>query len=313
MTFDYNNTYKTFAQLMADIEDDLSSYTDAGHIEPDKYIRIVEKCSSFLSVKINPSKVATLDVVKITSNKKNVKGRAKLPANFKLWEAGFICHSFVERQFPEEFIKTTTTTTTSENECGSLCPTCNECSDTCIHITIEVTKETFLEVHHQIPLKLVTPHYACDDCNEPDFHNYQETSIEREGDDLYLNFAFDEGKIFIKYTAKMVSPNEILIYDHPLVLEYYEYAVKERILEDLWLNGKEQVYNKFQVTAAKHIEARKEAKRFVNTPDFAELREYYLDNRRRKYDKYFAPLLKKYAPHYRYNSYFKDLTNGRRK
>lgn len=279
----YNNKYITFDEFMANIEDDLSSFADIGHIESDKYIRTVEKCSSFLSVKINPTKTKTINVINY---------KVKLPSDFKLWINGFICHKYVERVTPLSTagFRMHTSTSGCTDSCTT-CEVCSSCTNTCTHtITLE-DETTYYDIYEQVPLVLTQQKYNCEDCQDTKFDNYYEVAIIKEKDDLYLLTGVKEAKIVVTYVSTMISKEDIMIYDHPLVRDYYEYAVKEKILEDIWLNGKDAVLQRYQLVTEKHRQSKIEAKRFVNTPDFNELKAYHRNHRIKMYNRYFAPIL----------------------
>jgi len=284
----YTKKYKTYDQFMAKIEDDLSTYADQGFIESDKYIDVVEECNAFLSVKINPTRPATLEIVNY---------KTKLPCDFKLWNRGFICDKVKSYETPKTVDKTT--------ECNT-CLTCNTCEGVCNHIIVTTEKEV-LVMDRQIPLILTHPHYSCDSCENPLYGT--EVSIERDGDDLYLLTGFKTGKIVITYVTDLISTEDIVIYDHPLVRGYYEYAVKEAILEDIWMNGKEEVKERYRFMSEKHRQSKINAKRFVNTPDFNEIRSYYKSKRARAYDKYFTPILTKRPKHSSYITGYPSYTD----
>jgi hypothetical protein len=78
----------------------------------------------------------------------------------------------------------------------------------------------------------------------------------------------------------------LLVLDHPVVNEYYEYALKERILENLFLNG-ENTSQKLQLIQGKLRPARTNALSFINTPDFGELKRVWEKNRKAMYAKYY--------------------------
>ena len=81
------------------------------------------------------------------------------------------------------------------------------------------------------------------------------------------------------------STGELVVMDHPLVNEYYEYAIKQRILENMIFAG-EPVSQQLNLIEARLRAARNNALSFVNTPDFAELQKIWSMNRRSQYDKY---------------------------
>ena len=79
---------------------------------------------------------------------------------------------------------------------------------------------------------------------------------------------------------------ELLVLDHPYCNEYYEYALKERILENMMFAG-ENVTNQLGFTSQKLKAARNNALSFVNTPDFAQLKRLWEKNRKAQYHNYY--------------------------
>ena len=71
-----------------------------------------------------------------------------------------------------------------------------------------------------------------------------------------------------------------------MINEYYEYAIKQRLLENLYLNG-EDVTQKMQLIEQRLRGARNNALSIVNTPDFAEMKTLWETNRKAMYSKYY--------------------------
>jgi hypothetical protein len=86
----------------------------------------------------------------------------------------------------------------------------------------------------------------------------------------------------------------LLVMDHPLANEYYEYAMKQRIYEDLFFAG-EQVTNFLQLVEQRLRAARNNALSFVNTPDFKTMERNWEMNRKAMYHKYYN-MFKSYYP-----------------
>ena len=78
----------------------------------------------------------------------------------------------------------------------------------------------------------------------------------------------------------------MLVLDHPMINEYYEYAMKQRILENLYMNG-EDVAQKMNMVEQRLRGARNNALSIVNTPDFAEMKKLWETNRKAQYNKYY--------------------------
>lgn len=103
----------------------------------------------------------------------------------------------------------------------------------------------------------------------------------------FLHTNFEEGEVLINYQSLMEDDHgNLLVMDHPEINEYYEYAVKERILENLYLAG-EEVANKLQLIQGKLRISRNIAKGYVNMPDFAEFKKVVEMNRKAMYHKYY--------------------------
>jgi hypothetical protein len=76
------------------------------------------------------------------------------------------------------------------------------------------------------------------------------------------------------------------VLDNPTVNEYYEYALKQRILENLYMNG-EDVVQKLNLIEQRYRAARNNALSLVNTPNFLEMRKMHEMNRKAMYGLYY--------------------------
>ena len=86
---------------------------------------------------------------------------------------------------------------------------------------------------------------------------------------------------------------DLLVLDHPYCNEYYEYAIKQRVLENMLFNG-ENVSQQLGLIEAKLRAARNNALGFVNTPDFKEMQKIWQVNRRAQHHNYYN-MFKSYA------------------
>jgi hypothetical protein len=102
---------------------------------------------------------------------------------------------------------------------------------------------------------------------------------------IYTNL--EEGSVFISYQGALEDHDgNLLVLDHPVINEYYEYAMKQRILENLYING-EDVSQKMQLIEQRLRGARNNALSIVNTPDFAEMYKVWQMNRKAQYNRYY--------------------------
>jgi hypothetical protein len=117
--------------------------------------------------------------------------------------------------------------------------------------------------------------------------------------DGFLFTTFQDGVVYVNYQGELQDEEgNLMVPDHPMLNDYYEYAFKKRILENLYLNG-EDVAQRLQVIIPELKAARNNALNLVNTPNFAEMKQLWWTNRRAQYSKYYdmfkAPTRGNYA------------------
>ncbi len=281
----YTVNYKTFNQLMADIEDDISSISEENYISPDKFIKVVQTCNSNLSVKINPSKD---DIIEI----ENFKG--KLPVDFKLLNSAYVC-TITERHTNLAAIKLIEYTDKPRHKYKDIQNSCSQIAyirdskGLMSFIVQSSISSSWYVVKQLLPLRISDSKKHCSSTCSLNENLAQQIKIVKEKDNYYIITNFSEGAVYISYTSEMIDEEgNLLLLDHPLTTEYYEYAIKEKIYEALWLNGLEEVQNKLAYLKENHRQAKLTALSFVRMCDFAELKEVYFDNRkifRMKYDR----------------------------
>jgi hypothetical protein len=117
----------------------------------------------------------------------------------------------------------------------------------------------------------------------------------------FLFTTFNTGKVYLNYQGRLEDEDGgLLVPDHDLLNEYYEYAVKARILENLFMNG-EDVSQRMQLIEQRLRVARNNALSVVNTPNFKELEQMWAANRKAMYGKYYY-MFQSYAPNNRWDN-----------
>jgi len=102
----------------------------------------------------------------------------------------------------------------------------------------------------------------------------------------YLFTTQETCKIYLNYQGEMEDENgNLMVPDHALLNEYYEFSLKKRIIENLAING-EDVTQRLQIIIPNYKEARNNALSLVNTPNFREMQNIWLANRKAQYFKY---------------------------
>ena len=103
----------------------------------------------------------------------------------------------------------------------------------------------------------------------------------------FLYTTFTTGKVYINYLGSLEDEDgNLLVPDHEILNEYYEYALKERILENLAMND-ENVGSKLEYVSMKLRMARNNALSIALMPEFTELKMIHEANRKVMYNKYY--------------------------
>ena len=103
----------------------------------------------------------------------------------------------------------------------------------------------------------------------------------------FLFTTFQTGKVYINYQGQLEDDDgNLLVPDHDLINEYYEYAFKSRIMENLYMNG-EDVAQRMQLVEQRLKAARNNALTVVNTPNFREFEQIWAANRKAMYGKFY--------------------------
>jgi hypothetical protein len=287
--------YRTFSQLMEDVSIDFSTYALEGMIEPQQLIKVATRVNYDLGLKIHRTKEVIIDVE---------HGRGQLPMDFKYINYAFRCGSYtINNTMPSGTHIETFNDVPYVPAPGQVspCNTDDTCKDVCVIKTCNDTNS------HQLVQRVGSNNFRT-------FSSWTELRIKGVNDkvcycpslgaqaldiaeikDGFLITTFRTGKIYISYQGDMVnSDGDLLVLDQPYCNEYYEYAIKQRILENMVWQG-ENVSQQLQLVEGRLRASRNNALSFVNTPDFAEMRKLWTMNRRAQYHNYYNMFLS-YAP-----------------
>lgn len=297
-----NLRYKNFDQLMAGIESDLYTFADEGYFDRGKFIKEARRVNADLGLKINIEREEVLDV------KDHV---ALLPPDFMFLQLAVACHVGTIRIPDMEGAKTESHSiefplenrSCSFGKCDSA--NCDGPCNNCTWVTqrIGIKTYTFTDIR-ELQLTESSSSRCADFCINRHFRRAKDQiSIEED----HATFSFREGKVFINYLADMVDENNnILILDHPLVNDYYEYAIKKKFFEMMMLNKEGDFANSYKAMLDELRLAKIRAISFINTPEYGQLIQIFNDNRHRFYKKYIGYF------NVSNDGFFKDQARGRR-
>lgn len=305
MSNNYTLQYRTFDTLMADVNSDLPKYHLGDHIQPHQLIKIANKVSYDLGLRIYQTKQVLLELD---------KGRVRLPSDFYVLNYAFMCSEYTTQVYQPQGTQIEERPLTPQvpnyqqwpTEPVDLCaapaedldPNCpcdqatpcdtgtvyTDCKGNDFEL-VQILKSEKRTYKTFYPLRLRD--FSGDvDCDCPNMHmNTKNEFWIRDG---WLYTSLNKGNIYLNYQGSLINKDgEILVVDHPLINEYYEYALKERILENLALNNVPVSDRAIQLVDRGLHKARMAAKSLVNMPGYNELRKMYEVNRKSQYSKYY--------------------------
>lgn len=323
MDFNYTLRYRTFDQLLEDVTIDLNTFALENMIEPQQLIKLVRKLNYELGLRINQQKEALLEVChgKVKLPDDFYVWNYAMVCNEYTESVGYTVGGTNVQEVPyQEFPstvdvcapETVNCRTCNSNPCNhtAACdlnhpivdpiPTAydpnNPYGNTCIaprvfmnckgeqYELIQVVNPSVTRTYRSLsPLRMVRSQEI--DCDCPNlYYNTMDQGWLKGG---FLFTTFHTGKVYVNYMGEMEDDQgQLLVPDHPLLNEYYEYALKKRIIENLALNG-EDVAQRLQLIIPDYRAARNQAMSLVNTPNFKEMEELWWQNRRAQYSKYY--------------------------
>jgi hypothetical protein len=282
--------YRTFNQLLDEVSVDFSTYSNEGMIEAGQLIKVAQRVSYDLGLRIHGTKEKIIDIE---------KNKAKLPDDFYVLNYAYLCGE-VTATYPVMHGRHTENVILDPNHCKNasgqnVCNKCGQVDTTCLcERTYTVECKTGEKIYVQVVEKRKY--------ETKTYNNFQKISIststgridalDDRGNNGYIKNGFvysnvEEGKLFISYQGALQDDDgNLLVLDHPVINEYYEYAMKQRILENLYMNG-EDVSQRIQLVEQRLRAARNNALSIVNTPDFAEMYKLWQTNRKAMYSRYY--------------------------
>ena len=286
-----SHKYKTFNQLLEDVTIDFSSHALEGMVEPQQLIKVAIRVNYDLGLRIHRTKQSVLDIE---------HGKAQLPMDFAYINYAFRCGSFtINSTLPSGTHVETFNDVPYVPAPGAANP-CEEktlCKDVCVIKTCNDTNsyqliqrvgpEQYRHFSEWTQLQIKDVNNATCFCPELGAQALDIAEIK----DGFLLTTFKTGKVYISYQGAMEDAfGDLLVLDHPYCNEYYEYALKQRILENMIFQG-ENVSQQLGLIETRLRASRNNALTFVNTPNFKEMQKIWTVNRRAQYHNYYNMFL----------------------
>ena len=286
--------YKTFDELLNEVRTDFVMFDTENMIEPAQMIKVAQRVNYDLGLRINGTKETVLEIC----NRK-----VKLPDDFYVANFAYLCihHEIRYREMSGRHTENVILDRTGPDcsRCGSAAVDQCSCTGTYVNecqngerITVQVVEKRKYET--RIYDTFHRFNFAADRGRRDALDVREPTGYIQNGF-LYTNI--EQGNLFLSYQGALEdNQGNLLVLDHPMINEYYEYAIKQRLLENLYMNG-EDVAQRMQLVEQRLRGARNNALTIVNTPDFAEMYQLWWGNRKAQYSKYYD-MFKSYDYYY---------------
>ena len=304
-----NLKYKTFDQLLSEVKGDFEAYNLEDLIKPHQLIKVAKRVSYDLGLRIHQTKNEVLEID---------HGRAKLPDDFLVLNYAYILGNFtvvepmvqgthveeVPLNAPEYFpgtdkveICAVPDPCPTPDPCPDPCQAPDPCGcDTCGCDTWINCKGQEMKLIQKVGMttRKWTQFYRIRIGGDDQFFDplcpnkkyfASNNAFIRDG---YVYTPFKTGELYINYQGMMEDKEgNLLVLEHPMINEYYEYAMKERILEILMGNNETVNGNFVQRIDQKLRLSKNAAKSIVNTPDYGEMKAVWSANRKAMFNKYY--------------------------
>lgn len=325
MNFNYTLKYRLFDSLLEDVKMDFKNFSLEGRINPAQLFKIAMKTTYDLGLRVNITKEKVLEINKagvrlpddfFVMNYALLCGsytvETILPQGTNMQE---VPYPLYQETLPG--IDVCTPITVNCRKCNSLPCCCESASclttntpqpcptpvydpglpygDPCIQPRvyldckgnsmqlIQVISTQIRTYNALYPIKFKNSQFIDCDCPNLKMMCANEAYIK----DGFIYTALNQGNLYINYQGALEDDEgNLMVPDHPMLNEFYEYALKERILENLIMEG-ENVTVQYQLIANKLKAARNNALTIVNTPNFSEMAKVWALNRKAMYAKYY--------------------------
>ena len=279
--------YRTFDQLLYEVGTDFVMYNNENLIEPAQMIKVAQRVNYDLGLRIHGTKEKMLEIE---------HSKVKLPEDFYVLNYAYLSGQYKVMYRANSGRQTENMVVGFDGD--GCCPRCYKPEvDCCCQATYAQECQNGEKIFVQVVekrkyetriydtferIKIATDTGRKDALDNK--YDTQHTGYIKNGF-LYTNI--ESGNLFISYQGNLEDEDgNLLVLDHPMINEYYEYAIKQRVLENLYING-EDVSQKLQLVEQRLRPARNNALSIVNTPDFAEMKRNWELNRKGMYHKYY--------------------------
>lgn len=262
--YDHKLKYRSLDQLVASVADDWPGYDTENLIDKSQLIKVVQKVNKQLGLRITTTKEKVLTFENWVAN---------LPLDLENLNFAVICGEYTVNYELPQGVRTENVDVDCNTICGPVFMT--PLGDT-YKVIVRDPEQGTITFSILKRVKIISSQYQ-----------------EEEGDitgkfvGQFLKLNIKSGNLYINYEGVLEDEDgKLLVLDHPMVNDYYEYSLKERILENMLFNG-EDVERKLSYIIPKLQQSKREAYGVANLPEFQELETLNRVNREAMYARYY--------------------------
>jgi hypothetical protein len=162
------------------------------------------------------------------------------------------------------------------------------CKGDCVEVIQKVSTGT-RTYNHLHPLRFINNAQGIE-CGCPGLYMRSADEAWIKDGWLYTNWHHNNGcgQVYLSYEGMLEDEEgNLLVPDHEVISEFHQYALKERICENLMMQGEDMVQKLHYFTEKRKI-AQGAAKAIVRTPNWTEMNEMYVVNRKAQWNKYYS-------------------------
>ncbi len=272
-----NLKFITLDELMASVKEDFRMYDDMGLIDHSRIIKTVMWCNERLGIPIHQMKETFLTIRDY---------KVALPLNF--WKVNYVCAietgSFGIAAYRYPFDNTVTEQMKADAE---MCTYVEGCQTKCSPLIIKRVHNIVVQRYthwHELSLSRNSSKFADKYCFNKPGGKYTIDIDEEE-----ITVPFREGELYFRYLSSMEDDDgNIIIPFHPLITTWYEWCVKEKILQDLLFNSDDpDVITKLKLAQQEKSKFWLDAWNFQLEPGYKEVQQYQAQKEANYYAKYF--------------------------
>lgn len=263
-------------ELLAIVRNDFRQMDDEGLIDKGRIVKTVMACNDKLGIPIREIKQVCIPVIEF---------KAKLPLNFEklyfvtaLSATNTMIHNMVDpfnNSFDRDIIYEAGLDRGTIGCEATYGVTIKRISNVTIH-----NRQNFIELDVNPSSHGVCHAYSPNVCRKGRYT----VTIE----DDHINAPFRAGELYLMYLGSMEDEDgNILFPFHPLITPYYEWSIKEKILQDALFNSDGDYGKKLQYAQGERVKAWLDAFNITTEKGYGE----YVDQQRKKelswYNQYF--------------------------